>query len=165
MLMQSVILQQRLDMFPAGQGSDAPYRRVDDVGQARPGGVPEDGPLHMRRLHLPPYHLNGAVRPDGACGDIQRVVVVLGEAEGHSDLVAGYARADGLHFGRVAPQGVHDVAIREVEIDGARPTIQFKTVDDGSRTGLGTLPRNLSFAIIISPLFSAPNENAETHHM
>lgn len=126
MQMQGVILQQRLDVFPAGQGSDAPDRGVDDVGEARPGGVPEDGPLHVRRLHLPPHHLNGAVRTDGACRDIQRVVVVLREAEGHGDFVAGYARADGLHFRRVAPERIHDVAIREFEIDGARPIVQCK---------------------------------------
>lgn len=126
MLMQGVILQQRLDVFPAGQGSDAPDRGVDDVGEARSGGVTEDGPLHMRRLHLPPHHLNGTVRTDGACRDIQRVVVVLREAEGHGDLVAGYARADGVHFRRVASERIHDVAIREFEIDGARPIVQSK---------------------------------------
>ncbi len=138
MLVQGVILQQRLDVFPAGQGSDAPDGRVDDVGETRPGGVPENGPLHVRRLHLPPHHLNGAVRTDGARRDIQRVVVILREAEGHGDLVARRARADGVHFGRVAPERVHDVAVREFEIDGARPIIQLEPSMMETPTGFGT---------------------------
>lgn len=161
MLMQGVILQQGLDMFPAGQGSHASDRRVDDVGEARPGGVPEDGPLHMRRLHLPPHHLNGPVRTDGACGDIQRVVVVLGEAKGHGDFVAGRARADGVHLGRVASERVHDVAIREFEIDGARPTIQFKPSMMELESELELHPEHLAFDITIPPRFFEPDEKAE----
>lgn len=166
-LVQGVILQQRLDVFPAGQGSDAPDGRVDDVGEARPGGVPEDGPLHVRRLHLPADHLDDAVRTDGARRDVQRVVVVFGEAEGHGDLVAGHARADGVHFGGVAPERSHDVAIREFEIDGARPTIAFKTVNDGNSIWNST-PNAfiLGVAITIPPLFFRDQrKKAETHHM
>lgn len=165
MLIHGVILQQGLDMFPAGQGSDASDRRVDDVGEARPGGVPEDGPLHMRRLHLPPHHLNGPVRTDGACGDIQRVVVVLGEAEGHGDFVAGCARPDDVHFGRVASERIHDVAIREFEIDGARPTIQFKPSMMELELESELHPERLSSAITILLCFPHQMKKRETHHM
>lgn len=120
-LTQGVVLQQRLRVFPAGQGSETPDGRGDDVGQARAGRVAEDGALHVRRLQFSPHHLDVAVGADGALRDVERVVVVLGEAEGHGDVVAGHARPDLVHLRRVAPERILDVAIREFDVDGARP--------------------------------------------
>lgn len=116
-------------MLPARQLADACEGQLGHGGQAgaaeaargAPSGVTEDCTLHVGGLHLAAVDLDLAVGADERLGDIQGVVVVLGEAQRDSDGVLARAGSNGVHLGRGHPERVLDVLDVDVEVHRAAP--------------------------------------------
>ena len=97
-LCYGVVFEQWLDMLPASQLSHVSERRRNHVHQAIPSGVAEYRPFHVCGHDLPPVHEDFARIADGGLCYVERIVVVLREAEGNSDLVLAGRILDQLHL-------------------------------------------------------------------
>ncbi len=119
---ESVILEQRLDVFPARQAADlSNIRNVNDFCKAAARCISKDSPFHMRGLHLTPGHskLPGVVNE--SLGDVDRVAISLRETERDIDLVFGSGFTDLFHLGAFNLERVLDIFDIEVEVYGSTP--------------------------------------------
>lgn len=104
-----------------GHGGQAGATEAAIVARGAPGGVTENRALHVGGLHLAAVDLNLAVGADEGLGDVQGVVVVLGEAQRDGDGVLAGAGPDRVHLGRGHPERVLDVLDVDVEVHRAAP--------------------------------------------
>lgn len=120
-LRDCVVLKQRLHVLPARQLAHIAHRGRHDVVQAVPRAVAKDRALHVRRHELAPAHGDLAGVADDALRDVQRVVVVFGEAQRDGDLVLARAGLDRFHLRGVDGEGVLDVARGERRVHASGP--------------------------------------------
>lgn len=135
LLGDGVVLQQRLDVLPAGQRTDTRERELADALQAVTGRVAKDGALHVRGLHLAAVDLDLAVLADESLRNEEGVVVVLREAEGYGNVVRLCAGLNGAHFRGVDSERVLDVLDVEVEVDETRPNPAWVAGNPALREG------------------------------
>ncbi len=96
-------------------------RKLHNPRQTRPRRIPENRPLHVRRLHLPPLHPNLTFLVNQRLGNIHRVPVPLREPETDVDLMRGRRVPDPSHLRAVDLKAVLHVLDAEVEVDGSGP--------------------------------------------
>lgn len=66
----SIILEQRLSVFPTRQRSHSSYIRLNHIVQTASRPVTKDGPLHVGGFDLASAHLDLAITPDQALRDV-----------------------------------------------------------------------------------------------
>jgi len=97
-LCNGVVFEKWLDVLPASKLSHVSKSGRDHVDQAVPSGVAKNRPFHVCGHDLPPVHEHLARIADGGLCYVERIVVVLREAEGNSDLVLAGRILDQLHL-------------------------------------------------------------------
>jgi hypothetical protein len=105
-----MILQQWLQMFPTGQRTYSSHTlEFNDVVQAGSTCVAEDSPFHMRGLEFTALHNDVTGGVDGALGNIEAVVVILGEAKEDVDVSILCGSTNLSHLRGIIREGRFDV--------------------------------------------------------
>jgi len=127
-LRNSVVLEQRLCVLPAGKTPDLDFTVVstkvdlDHVAQVSARAVAKDGALHVRGLEFASVGEHVALRRDDGLGDVDAVGGgLLGEAQDHGDGVLFCCGFEEVHFRGADGEGVVDVAGLHFDVDRAGP--------------------------------------------
>lgn len=121
----SMVPEKRLSVFPAVQASDLSNSwDIHDIEKRGSASVAEHGPLHVSGLDLAPDLLDLAIGTDQGLRDVQRLAIVLGEAELDRDLVLFGCGAEELHLGGIDLEGVCNVFLDGFEINCTLPDIR-----------------------------------------